>query len=150
MHTDDFQDLIRKVVNFFQFKIELIQTDNGTEWTSSLISSTPTPTLFEAELEKPGIKYTGIHIAAPRHNGKVERQYRRQRKPNILFFEKVLPIIYDFTAAAGLSILYMLLNLYKSVIISKLKNYLRGLRSPILARAGDLIKYEETNSYQKQ
>ena len=74
------QDFIRKVVKFFPFKIELVQTDNGTEWTNALISNTPTPTLFEAELEKLGIKYTRIRIATPRQNGKVERQHRTDEK----------------------------------------------------------------------
>jgi len=67
------QDFIRKVVKFFPFKIELVQTDNGTEWTNALISNTSTPTLFEAELEKFGIRYIRIRIATPRHNGKVEQ-----------------------------------------------------------------------------
>ena len=74
------QDFIRKVVKFFPFKIELVQTDNGTEWTNALISNTSTPTLFEAELEKFGIRYTRIRIATPRHNGKVERQHRTDEK----------------------------------------------------------------------
>ena len=74
------QDFIRKVVKFFPFKIELVQTDNGTEWTNALISNTPTPTLFEAELEKLDIRYTRIRIATPRHNGKVERQHRTDEK----------------------------------------------------------------------
>ncbi|MFM5883677.1 DDE-type integrase/transposase/recombinase [Methanobrevibacter gottschalkii] len=74
------RDFIQKVVKFFPFKIELVQTDNGTEWTNALISNTPTPTLFEAELEKLGIRYTRIRIATPRHNGKVERQHRTDEK----------------------------------------------------------------------
>lgn len=74
------QDFIRKVVKFFPFKIELVQTDNGSEWTNALISNRPTPTLFEAELKKLGIKYTRIRVATPRHNGKVERQHRTDEK----------------------------------------------------------------------
>ena len=74
------RDFIQKVVKFFPFKIELVQTDNGTEWTNALISNVPTPTLFEAELEKLGIRYTRIRIATPRHNGKVERQHRTDEK----------------------------------------------------------------------
>lgn len=74
------QDFIRKVVKIFPFKIELVQTDNGTEWTNALISNTPKPTLFEEELEKLGIKYTRIRVATPRHNGKVERQHRIDEK----------------------------------------------------------------------
>lgn len=70
------QDFIRKVIAFFPFKIEMVQTDNGTEWTNALIKNEPTPTLFEEELNKAGIAYKRIRIATPRHNGKVERQHR--------------------------------------------------------------------------
>ena len=70
------QDFVRKVVKFFPFKIELVQTDNGTEWTNAMLTDKPKPTLFETELKKYGIKYTRIRIATPRHNGKVERQHR--------------------------------------------------------------------------
>ena len=70
------QDFIRKVIAFYPFKIELVQTDNGTEWTNALISNIPTPTLFEKELIKAKIEYKRIRVATPRHNGKVERQHR--------------------------------------------------------------------------
>ena len=73
-------DFIRKVIAFFPFKIELVQTDNGTEWTKALICNDPTPTLFERELEKAGIMYKRIRVATPRHNGKVERQHRTDEK----------------------------------------------------------------------
>lgn len=74
------QDFIRKVIAFFPFKIELVQTDNGTEWTNALISNDPKPTLFEEELIKAGISYKRIRVATPRHNGKVERQHRTDEK----------------------------------------------------------------------
>jgi len=74
------QDFIRKVIAFYPFKIELVQTDNGTEWTNALISNDPTPTLFEKELIEAKIKYKRIRVATPRHNGKVERQHRTDEK----------------------------------------------------------------------
>lgn len=74
------RDFICKVIEFFPFRIELVQTDNGTEWTNALISSHPTPTLFEEELLKAGIAYKRIRVATPRHNGKVERQHRTDEK----------------------------------------------------------------------
>lgn len=74
------QDFVKKMIKFFPFRIELVQTDNGTEWTNALISNTPTPTLFEKELERNGISYTRIRVATPRHNGKVERQHRTDEK----------------------------------------------------------------------
>ena len=74
------QDFVKKMIKFFPFRIELVQTDNGTEWTNALISNKPTPTLFEKELERNGISYTRIRVATPRHNGKVERQHRTDEK----------------------------------------------------------------------
>lgn len=74
------QDFIRKVIAFFPFRIEMVQTDNGTEWTNALVSNNPTPTLFEQALMDAGIVYKRIRIATPRHNGKVERQHRIDEK----------------------------------------------------------------------
>ena len=74
------REFIRKAIAFFPFKIELVQTDNGTEWTKALICNDPAPTLFEQELEKAGILYKRIRVATPRHNGKVERQHRTDEK----------------------------------------------------------------------
>ena len=71
------EDFIKKVIKIFPFRIEEVQTDNGTEWTKALISNDPNDkTLFEEALERQGIKYHRIRIATPRHNGKVERQHR--------------------------------------------------------------------------
>lgn len=74
------RDFIRKAISFFPFRIEMVQTDNGTEWTKALISDDPTPTLFEQELRSAKIAYTRIRVATPRHNGKVERQHRTDEK----------------------------------------------------------------------
>lgn len=73
-------DFILKVIAFFPFKIELVQTDNGSEWTNALTSNHPTPTLFEQALIDAGIRYKRIRIATPRHNGKVERQHREDER----------------------------------------------------------------------
>ena len=70
----------RSAIAFFPFKIELVQTDNGTEWTNALVSNEPTPTLFEQALIKANIAYKRIRVATPRHNGKVERQHRTDQK----------------------------------------------------------------------
>ena len=78
--TKSSEDFLLKAIAFFPFKIELIQTDNGTEWTKALISDKPTPTLFEEALGKAGISYKRIRVATPRHNGKVERQHREDEK----------------------------------------------------------------------
>ena len=75
------EDFIKKVIAFYSFRIEEVQTDNGREWTKALISNDPNDkTLFEKELIRQGIKYHRIRIATPRHNGKVERQHRTDEK----------------------------------------------------------------------
>lgn len=74
-------DFLKKAIEFFTFKIEEVQTDNGTEWTKALISNDPNDkTLFEEELARQGIRHHRIRIATPRHNGKVERQHRTDEK----------------------------------------------------------------------
>ena len=78
--TYSFLDFILKVIAFFPFKIELVQTDNGSEWTNALLSNHPAPTLFEQALIDAGIEYKRIRIATPRHNGKVERQHREDER----------------------------------------------------------------------
>lgn len=67
------EDLIRKA----PFPIRMIQTDNGTEFTNTLlVTKSRHKTLFEEALKEMGILYQRIRIATPRHNGKVERQHR--------------------------------------------------------------------------
>jgi transposase-like protein len=64
-----------------KFPIREIQTDNGTEWTNALISvKAEHKTMFEEALAENGILYHRIRIATPRHNGKVERQHRKDQQ----------------------------------------------------------------------
>ena len=57
------------------FDIKCVQTDNGTEFTTALVSSN-TKSEFERYCEKEGIVHKRIRVATPRHNGKVERVHR--------------------------------------------------------------------------
>ena len=50
------------------------------EFTRALIINDGKPSLFEEMLEKCGIKYHRIRIATPRHNCKVEKQHRADKK----------------------------------------------------------------------
>ena len=68
------------------FPIREVQTDNGAEWTKTLISKNGSKTLFEEQLEKYGIIYHRIRVATPRHNGKVERQHRTDEQR---FYQKM-------------------------------------------------------------
>ena len=71
------QQFLLSLVAHAPFMIREVQTDNGTEFTKRLISNDPNDkTLFEHELERTGIIHHLIRPAAPRHNGKVERQHR--------------------------------------------------------------------------
>lgn len=59
------------------FPVRRIQTDNGTEFTRSLISNGLNDlSLFEQSLKKMEIEYQCTRIATPRHNGKVKQQHR--------------------------------------------------------------------------
>lgn len=75
------KDFLIKLMQYFQFPIREIQTDNGTEWTNTLLVKSPeNKSLFEQALEDMDILYHRIRIATPRHNGKVERQHRLDEK----------------------------------------------------------------------
>lgn len=59
---------------YYPFKIQCVQTDNGTEFTNAFFSDKPS--VFELYCRKHGIAHKRIRVATPRHNGKVERVHR--------------------------------------------------------------------------
>jgi len=63
----------------FPFKIQVVQTDNGTEFTYKYISD-DTPCPFDTALEKAGITHKLIPPRTPWHNGKVERSHRNDQR----------------------------------------------------------------------
>ncbi len=67
-------------VRAFPFPIECVQTDNGTEFTNRFTTHKDKPTLFEAHLERHGIRHKLIRPYTPRHNGKVERSHRKDNE----------------------------------------------------------------------
>ena len=72
---------LEHLIKKFPFKIQCVQTDNGSEFTKSLGNTEkPTPTLFEARLKQRGIKHKLIKPYTPRHNGKVERSHRKDNE----------------------------------------------------------------------
>lgn len=72
---------LRHVVEKFPFAIECIQTDNGSEFTNRLNSSScHRLTLFEKTLAELGIRHKLIRPYTPRHNGKVERSHRKDNE----------------------------------------------------------------------
>jgi len=75
------KDFLIKLIDAFPFPIREIQTDNGTEFTNTLLVKKSThKSLFEQALEDMDINYHRIRVATPRHNGKVERQHRTDEK----------------------------------------------------------------------
>lgn len=62
----------------FKFRVECVQTDNGSEFTRHL--SNEKPTLFERVLASHGIRHKLIRVFTPRHNGKVERSHRKDNE----------------------------------------------------------------------
>lgn len=70
---------LRMLINAFPFKIQTIQTDNGTEFTYKYISE-DTECPFDTELRKLGIEHKLIPPRTPWHNGKVERSHRNDQR----------------------------------------------------------------------
>lgn len=81
------KEFIRRVIKKFPFKVECVQTDNGTEFTNRLTTWRDKKTIFENELEKLGIKHKLIKPGTPRHNGKVERSHRKDQER--FYYKKV-------------------------------------------------------------
>lgn len=63
----------------FPFKIQTIQTDNGTEFTYKYISD-ETECPFDTILRKAGVEHKLIPPRTPWHNGKVERSHRNDQR----------------------------------------------------------------------
>lgn len=75
------EEFLKIIIKKFPFKIECIQTDNGTEFTNRLNAQwTDKKTKFEKALEKENIKHKLIKPKTPRHNGKVERSHRKDQE----------------------------------------------------------------------
>ena len=70
---------LKKLIKAFPFKIQTIQTDNGTEFTYKYISE-DRKCPFDTALTKLGIKHKLIPPRTPWHNGKVERSHRNDQR----------------------------------------------------------------------
>jgi transposase InsO family protein len=69
-------DFAHRVLEFFPFPIEEVQTDHGTEFTYIFMPWVKKPHPFEEFLEEKGVRHKLIPIATPKQNGKVERSHR--------------------------------------------------------------------------
>ena len=70
---------LRMLIKVFPFRIQTIQTDNGTEFTYKYISETE-ECPFDKELRRLGIQHKLIPPRTPWHNGKVERSHRNDQR----------------------------------------------------------------------
>ena len=88
------EEFLKIIIKKFPFKIECIQTDNGTEFTNRLNpQGTTKKTKFEKALEKLEIKHKLIKPKTPRHNGKVERSHRKDQER--FYYNKVFCSLED-------------------------------------------------------
>lgn len=67
-------------MQYFKFRIECVQTDNGGEFTKHYQSEKPKLTQFQEVLAANGIRHKLIRVFTPRHNGKVERSHRKDQE----------------------------------------------------------------------
>ena len=73
--------LLNTLIKVFPFKIECVQTDNGSEFIKSFDERKKGRfSLFEARLKELGIRHKLIRPFTPRHNGKVERSHRKDNE----------------------------------------------------------------------
>ncbi len=70
---------LKMLIKAFPFKIQTIQTDNGTEFTYKFISDTELSPLDKA-IQGTSIKHVLIPPRTPWHNGKVERSHRNDQR----------------------------------------------------------------------
>ena len=81
--TYESTNFVNRLIRYFPFKIELIQTDNGFEFTNRLswnAFSREKKTMFEKRLKELGIDHHCIRPHTPTQNGKVERSHRKDQE----------------------------------------------------------------------
>ena len=74
---------VNRLIKYFPFKVELIQTDNGFEFTNRLNWNSFNKnklTMFEKRLKELKIKHSLIRPHTPTQNGKVERSHRKDQE----------------------------------------------------------------------
>ena len=82
-NTYESRVFVDRLIKYFPFKIELIQTDNGFEFTNRLswnAFNKNKKTMFEKRLEELKIKHSLIRPHTPTQNGKVERSHRKDQE----------------------------------------------------------------------
>lgn len=71
-------DFLKRAVIYFKYKPEILQTDNGAEFTH--LKKTDRTHPLDTLCEELDIKHKRIRPRTPRHNGKVERSHRNDQE----------------------------------------------------------------------
>ena len=87
-------EFLKVIIKKFKYKIECVQTDNGSEFTNRLTTYRDKKTIFEKALKEQGIEHKLIKPKTPRHNGKVERSHRKDQER--FYYNKVFYSFEDF------------------------------------------------------
>ncbi len=73
-------DFMKRAFTYFGYLPAIVQTDNGTEFTTPKVAKKTTVCAVDTFLAKLGIKHKLIKPFTPRHNGKVERSHRSDQE----------------------------------------------------------------------
>ena len=75
-------DFVKRAISYFGYAPEIIQTDNGGEFTNIRVNKKKEPVkhILDIFLESVNIKHQLIRAYTPRHNGKVERSHRSDQE----------------------------------------------------------------------
>lgn len=73
-------DFLKRAFTYFGYLPAIVQTDNGTEFTTPKIAKKTTVCAVDKFLAKLGITHKLIKPFTPRHNGKVERSHRSDQE----------------------------------------------------------------------
>lgn len=71
-------DFLKRAIKYFGYKPEILQTDNGSEFTN--ITKTERKHTLDITCEALNIRHQRIRPRTPRHNGKVERSHRNDHE----------------------------------------------------------------------
>ncbi|MDR0697532.1 MAG: DDE-type integrase/transposase/recombinase [Christensenellaceae bacterium] len=134
-------NFIHKAINYFGYIPDVIQTDNGSEFTNSRKRNSTKIHMVDALLNSLNIKHQLTKPYTPRHNGKVERSHRKDN----LYFYKYLTFtdIYDLNRQ-----LYAWRARYNKIPLTVFKNEFgkSTMQSPVEKRIELLNKIKLTGN----
>ncbi|MDR2090589.1 MAG: DDE-type integrase/transposase/recombinase [Clostridiales bacterium] len=73
-------DFLKRAIAYFGYVPDIVQTDNGQEFTYTLFPKKKEKHAFDIACDKFKIKHKLIRPRTPRHNGKVERSHRNDNE----------------------------------------------------------------------